>query len=117
MMTSNKSQYATIPIELLEIESRKNKINPSYKFHLLKITPYKSLKLTNIVVKVGDETTPYVEELLTQNKIGLSKDEGYKVYLPGDIIYTLCTKEEAYLTAAEQLNYHQKVSNIFTQSS
>ena len=55
-MTS-KSQYATIPIELLEIETRKKKIKPSYKFHLFKITPYKSLKLNSIVVKVGDETT------------------------------------------------------------
>ena len=116
-MTSTKSQYATIPIELLEIESRKTKIKPSYSFHLFKIAPYKSLRLNNIVVKVGDENTPYVEELLTQNKIGLNKDGGYKVYIPGDIIYTLCTKEEAYLTAAEQLNYHQKVSNIFSQTS
>lgn len=115
-MTS-KSQYATIPIELLEIESRKKKIKPSYKFHLFKITPYKSLKLNSIVVKVGDETTPYVEELLTQNKIGLNKDGGYNVYLPGDIIYNLCTKEEAYLTAAEQLNYHKKISSLFTHNS
>ncbi len=115
-MTS-KSQYATIPIELLEIESRKKKIKPSYHMHLFKITPYKSLKLSNIVIKVGDETTPYVEELITQNKIGLNKDDGYKVYIPGDIIYTICTKEEAYLTAAEQLNYHKKISKLFTHTS
>lgn len=115
-MTTKKSQYATIPIELLEIKSRKLKTKPSYKFRLFKMVPYKSLRLNNIVIKVGDENTPYVEELLTKNKIGLNKDEGYKVYIPGDIIYTLCTKEEAYLTAAEQLNYHQKVSNIFNQT-
>ena len=115
-MTS-KSQYATIPIELLEIETKKQKVKPSYKFHLFKIAPYKSLKLNNIVVKVGDENTPYVEELITNNKIGLNKDGGYKVYIPGDIIYTLCTKEEAYLTVAEQLNYHKKISSIFNQSS
>ena len=114
---ASKTQYATIPIELLEIESRKQKNKPSYKFHLFKITPYKSLKLNNIVVKVGDENTPYVEELLTKNKIGLNKDEGYKVYLPGNIIYNLCSKEEAYLTAAEQLNYRKKISNLFTQRS
>ncbi len=114
---TKKTQYATIPIELLEIESRKNKQKSSYKLHLFKIAPYKSLKLNNIVIKVGDENTPYVEELLTQNKIGLNKDGGYKVYIPGDIIYTICTKEEAYLTAAEQLNYHKKISSIFNQSS
>ena len=114
---TKKTQYATIPIELLEIESRKNKQKSSYKFHLFKIAPYKSLKLNNIVIKVGDENTPYVEELLTQNKIGLNKDGGYKVYIPGDIIYTICTKEEAYLTAAEQLNKNKKISSIFNQSS
>ncbi len=112
-----KSQYATIPIELLETKKRKKKISASYKFHLFKITPYKSLKLNNIAVKIGDEQTPYIEELITKNKIGLNKDDGYKVYLPGDIIYTLCSKEEAYLTAAEQLNYTKKISSIFTQNS
>ena len=112
-----KSQYATIPIELLEIDSTREKITSSYTFHLFKITPYKSLKLNNIAVKIGDEQTPYIEELITKNKIGLNKDDGYKVYLPGDIIYTLCSKEEAYLTAAEQLNYTKKISSIFTQNS
>ena len=116
MMTS-QSQYATIPIELLEIESRKNKFKASYKFRLFKITLYKSLKLNNIAVKIGDENTPYIEELITQNKIGLNKKDGFKVYLPGNIIYNLCSKEEAYLTAAEQLNYHQKISNIFSHNS
>ena len=112
-----KSQYATIPIELLEIDSKKTKITSSYTFHLFKITPYKSLKLNTIAVKIGDEKTPYLEEIITKNKIGLNKDDKYKVYLPGDIIYTLCSKEEAYLTAAEQLNYTKKISSIFTQSS
>ena len=116
-MTTTKTQYATIPIEFLEIKSRKKITKAPRNFNLLKITPYKSLKLSNIVVKIGDENTPYVEELITKNKIGLNKQDGYKVYLPGNIIYTLCTKEEAYLTAAEQLNYHKQVSNIFTQSS
>ena len=68
-------------------------------------------------MKIGDEKTPYLEEIITKNKIGLNKDDKYKVYLPGDIIYTLCSKEEAYLTAAEQLNYTKKISSIFTQSS
>ena len=112
-----KSQYATIPIELLEIESKKIKRKSSLKIHLFKITPYKSLKLNTIAVKIGDEKSPYIEEIITKNKIGLNKDGGYKVYLPGDIIYTLCSKEEAYLTAAEQLNYSKKISSIFTQSS
>ena len=112
-----KSQYATIPIELLEIESKKIKRKSSIKIHLFKITPYKSLKLNTIAVKIGDEKSPYIEEIITKNKIGLNKDGGYKVYLPGDIIYTLCSKEEAYLTAAEQLNYSKKISSIFTQSS
>ena len=110
-----KSQYATIPIELLQIESNKPK-KPSYKFQILKITPYKFLKLNVIAVKIGDETTPYIEELLTKNKIGLIKGE-YKVYLPGDIIYTLCSKKQAYLTAIKQFDYVNKISNIFTQSS
>ena len=112
-----KSQYATIPIELLEIDSKKKKITSSYTFHLFKITPYKSLKLNTIAVKIVDEKTPYIEEIITKNKIGLIKDDKYKVYLPGDIIYTLCSKEEAYLTAAEQLNYTKKISSIFTQNS
>lgn len=112
-----KSQYATIPIELLEIDSKKKKLTSSYKLHLFKITPYKSLKLNTIAVKIGDEKTPYIEEIITKNKIGLIKDDKYKVYLPGDIIYTLCSKEEAYLTAAEQLNYSRKVSSIFTHNS
>lgn len=113
---TQKTQYATIPVELLVVGS-KRKLGLAQHFHLFKITPYKSLKLSSIAVKIGDESDPYIEEIITQNKIGLTKDGGFKVYLPGDIIYTLCTKEEAYLTAAEQLNYHQKVSNIFTQSS
>ncbi len=112
-----KSQYATIPIESLEIKSKKLKSNSSYQLSLFKVTPYKSIHLNNIVIKIGDENTPYVEELITQNKIGLSKDGGYQVYIPGDIIYTLCSKEQAYLTAAEQLNYHKKINKIFTQSS
>lgn len=111
-MTS-KSQYATIPIELLETNSKKRKITPSY--NIFKITPYKSLKLNAIAVKIGDEKTPYIEEIITKNKIGLIKGE-YKVYLPGDIIYNLCSKEEAYLIATRQLNYTKKISNFFQSS-
>ena len=110
---TRKTQYATIPIELLEIKSKKRKISSSYKIKLFKMVPYKSLKLNNIAVKIGDENTPYIEEIMTNTKIGLNKEDGYKVYLPGNILYNLCSKEEAYLTAAEQLNYHKKVSNIF----
>lgn len=113
-MTS-KSQYATIPIELLETNSKKRKITPSY--NIFKITPYKSLKLNAIAVKIGDEKTPYIEEIITKNKIGLIKDEKYKAYLPGNIIYTLCSKEEAYLIATKQFGYTKKILNIFTQSS
>lgn len=112
-----KSQYATIPIELLEIDSKKKKITSSYKLHLFKIAPYKSLKLNTIAVKIGDEKTPYIEEIITKNKIGLIKDEKYKAYLPGNIIYTLCSKEEAYLIATKQFGYTKKILNIFTQSS
>lgn len=112
-----KSQYATIPIELLEIKSKKNKFKPSFKINLLKITPYKLLKLNKIAVKIGDEKTPYIEEIITKNKIGLIKDEKYKAYLPGNIIYTLCSKEEAYLIATKQFGYTKKILNIFTQSS
>ena len=114
---TKKSQYAAIPIELLEINSRQKKTKSSVRLHLFKITPYRSLKLNNIVVKIGDETTPYVEELITQNKIGLTKDDEYNVYIPGDIIYTLCSKEEAYLAAAEQLNYHKTIDSLFTHNS
>ena len=70
-----KSQYATIPIELLEIDSKKKKITSSYTFHLFKITPYKSLKLNTIAVKIGDEKTPYLEEIITKNKIGFNGSE------------------------------------------
>ena len=108
-----KSQYATIPIELLETNAKKRKITPSY--NIFKITPYKSLKLKTIAVKIGDEKTPYIEEIITKNKIGLIKGE-YQVYLPGDIIYTLCSKEQAYLTVAGQLNYKKKITNFFQNS-
>lgn len=103
-------QYAIIPIESLEI---KNKKVPRISYQISKENPYKTLKLRDIVVKIDNEMTPYIEELLTNNKIGLNKKDEYSVYLPGEVIYSLVTEEEAYLRANEEINYQSNVNTLW----
>ena len=43
----------------------------------------------------------------------INKKDGYKIYLKGDVIYKLCSKEEAYLGVVRQLNYRDEVNRLF----
>lgn len=114
-----KTQYASIPIEYLEmVKSSSNEkivrnVKLIYKLKLSKYNPYNKYKMSSIVVRIKLDKRPYIEELLTQNKIGLNKEDGFKIYLKGDAVYNLCSKEEAYIKAASQINYHKEVLNLF----
>ena len=114
-----KTQYASIPIKYLEIITsskgilRIKKFKPKFKLRLSKYNPYNRLKMNSIIVKIKNDQNPYIEEVLTNNKIGLNKNDGFKIYLKGNAIYNLCTKEEAYLKIAEQLNYKEEINNLF----
>ncbi len=110
------TQYASIPISYLEINSSNKTLSiKTFKpvFKLSKHNPYNKLKMNSVVVKIKLDKNPYVEELLTHNKIGLNRKDGYKIYLKGDTIYNLCSKEEAYLKIAEQLNYKDEINKLF----
>lgn len=116
---TKKTQYAAVPIECLEINSSSKKISiKTFKpvFKLAKFNPYRKLKMTNVIVKIELDKNPYIEEVLTKNKIGLNKEDKYKIYLKGDTIYNLCTKEEAYFKIAEQLNYREEINNLFKKN-
>lgn len=110
-------QYAEIPLKYLEIvtEASTGRIIP-YKskktFKLSKNNPYSELKMESILVEINEEN-PYVEELLTKNKIGISKLDGYKIYLKENTIYKKCSKEQAYIKIIEQLNYKEEIKNLF----
>ncbi len=109
-------QYASIPITSLEINPSQKKLSiKTFKpvFKLSKHNPYNKLKMNSVIVRIKQDKNPYIEELLTKNKIGLNKNDGYKIYLKGDTIYNLCTKEEAYLKIAEQLNYKEEINTLF----
>lgn len=114
-----KVQYAEVPIKYLEIAKSSAKrlsiktFKPVYRFKLSKHNPYTKRKMKSVVVKINLDENPYIEEILTQNKIGLNKKDGYRIYLKGDTIYKLCTKEEAYLKTAEQLNYKEEITRLF----
>lgn len=113
-----KIQYASIPLGDLEIiRSSKEEISkpfkPLFKLKLSKYNPYNKHRMKTVIVKIKLDKNPYIEEFITQNKIGLNKKDGYKIYLKGDTIYNLCSKEEAYLKVAEQLNYIDEINNLF----
>lgn len=115
----NTSQYASIPIKYLEINSSHKKLSiKTFKpvFKLSKHNPYIKKKMKSIIVKINIDENPYIEEILTKNKIGLNKKDGYKIYLKGDTIYNLCTKEEAYIKATAQLNYKKEIDKLFQNS-
>ncbi len=100
-------QYAIIPINLIKTKRKSSSIS-------LKIT--RLFKTNNIVVKIGNENQPYIEEIITKNKIGLSKQDNYNLYIPGEVIYTLCTKEQAYLEISLEKNYYKKILNFFSKN-
>ena len=113
-----KSQYAEIPIESLEIIKSSEKYSiksfiPNSKLRLSKYNPSNRLKMKSILIKIKMDTNPFVEEVLTNNKIGLNKADGYKIYIKGNTIYNLCTKQEAYFKIVEQLNYKEEINNLF----
>ena len=113
---TKKIQYAAVPIESLEINSSAKKLSiKTFKpvFKLSKLNPYRKFKMKSVIVKIELDKNPYIEELMTKNKIGLNKEDNYKIYLKGDTIYNLCTKEEAYIKIAEQLNYKEEINNLF----
>ncbi|MBR3199043.1 MAG: hypothetical protein IKG27_03415 [Bacilli bacterium] len=113
---TKKIQYAAVPIESLEIHSSSKKLSiKTFKpvFKLSKLNPYQKFKMKNVIVKIELDTNPYIEEIITKNKIGLNKEDNYKIYLKGDTIYNLCSKEEAYLKITEQLNYKEEISRLF----
>lgn len=111
-------QYAEIPLKYLEIMTgaSKNKIRinkPISIFKLSKNNPYSELKMESILVEINEEK-PYIEELLTKNKIGISKLDGYKIYLKENTIYKSCSKEQAYMKIVEQLNYKEEIKKLFS---
>lgn len=100
-----KTQYATIPIEKIEIKRKTSKL---YLFKIIRL-----FKTNNIVIKIGNASEPYIEEVITKNKIGLNKNDSYNFYIPGDLIYNLCTERQAYLTIKSDKNYYKKIKNLF----
>ncbi|MBR3209223.1 MAG: hypothetical protein IKF82_03030 [Bacilli bacterium] len=110
-------QYAEIPLKYLGklTEPSPSKLRtyfPKNLFKLSKNNPYSELKMESILVEINEEK-PYVEELLTKNKIGISKLDGYKIYLKENTIYNKCSKEQAYMKIVEQLNYKEEIKNLF----
>lgn len=114
-----KTQYASIPLGYLEIistskEGIKKTCKPCYKLKLSLYNPYKKNRMNSVIVKIKLDKNPYIEELITKNKIGLNKKDGYKIYLKGDTVYNLCSKSEAYIKIAQQLNYIEEVEKLFS---
>lgn len=111
-------QYAEIPLKYLGImtspqKSQAKPYKPKSLFKLSKNNPYSELKMESILVEINEEK-PYVEELLTKNKIGISMLDGYKIYLKENTIYKKCSKEQAYMKIVEQLNYKEEIKNLFS---
>lgn len=115
-----KIQYAEIPLESLEIKSssKKNKDhNILIKFiKKLKVIPSNNKKLKSIIVKIKLDKNPYIEEIVTKNKIGLVKEDGYNIYLKGDTIYNLCSRQDAFVKTFEKINYKEEVKKLFNEN-
>lgn len=112
-------QYAEIPLESLEIKSssKKEKDNIIKKFlKILKIKPINHKKIKSIIVKIKLDKNPYIEEIVTKNKIGLVKEDGYNIYLKGDTIYNLCSTQDAFIKTIEKINYKEEVLKLFNQN-
>jgi len=110
---SKEIQYAFIPVDLLEINFQDLDLYKSFStLKLQKISPYNNIETKNIAIQISTDNSPYVEEVITKNKIGLNKNGAYKVYLPGEIIYYKCTKNQIY-HIIKQDNYFKEVNQIF----
>lgn len=101
-----KIQYAIVPIKYLEISSPPKKKS-------IKTLIDKIFKPKHIIVKIEYNKNPYIEELITNNKIGLNKSDNYKMYIKGNAIYTKLSKEEAYLKVMQMRNYKDLVKKLF----
>lgn len=111
-------QYAEIPLESLEIKSSPNKKEKKYKkiFNIFKIIQPNHKKIKSIIVKIKLDKNPYIEEIVTKNKIGLVKEDGYNIYLKGDTIYNLCSTQDAFIKTIEKINYKKEVLKLFDQN-
>ncbi len=110
---SKELQYAFIPVDSLEINFQDLDSYKSFStLKLQKISPYNNIETKNIAIQISKDDTPYVEEVITKNKIGLNKNGTYKVYLPGEIIYYKCTENQVY-QIIKQENYLKEVNQIF----
>ena len=113
-----KIQYAEIPLESLEIvsSSKKQKENILKKIiRIITINPTNHKKIKSIIVKIKLDKNPYIEEIVTKNKIGLVKEDGYNIYLKGDTIYNLCSTQDAFIKTIEKINYKEEVLKLFNQ--
>ena len=114
-----KIQYAEIPLESLEIISSPEKKESSKIkkfFKKFKIIPIKNKKLKSIIVKIRLDKNPYIEEIVTKNKIGLVKEDGYNIYLKGDTVYNLCSRQDAFIKTVEKINYKEEVLKLFNKN-
>ena len=115
-----KIQYAEIPIECLEIKNspqNKKKQNKLIKFiKSFKLILLRHKKIKSIIVKIRLDKKPYIEEIVTKNKIGLIKEDGYNIYLKGDTIYNLCSRQDAFVKTFQKINYKEEVTKLFNQN-
>lgn len=113
-----KIQYAEIPLESLEITGSSKKYSKTNNFfkkliNKLRILPTNHKKIKSIIVKIKLDKNPYIEEIITKNKIGLIKEDGYNIYLKGDTIYNLCSRQDAFIKTFEKVNYKEEVKKLF----
>lgn len=108
-------QYAEIPLESLEIISPSKKEKESFFKKIFKIKVTSHRKIKSIIVKIKLDKNPYIEEIVTKNKIGLIKEDGYNIYLKGDTIYNLCSTQDAFIKTIERINYKEEVQKLFNQ--
>ena len=109
-------QYAEIPLESLEIISPSKKKKENILKRIFKIKPINHKKIKSIIVKIKLDKNPYIEAVVTKNKIGLVKEDGYNIYLKGDTIYNLCSTQDAFVKTIEKINYKEEVIKLFNQS-
>lgn len=117
MIKQDNFQYALIPINYLgykKISDNKIiKIKNKIIYKLLRKVLFKNLKINSIAVKIEASDKPYIEEVLTKHKIGLTKQSEYEIYLTNDIIYKLCTKDEIY-QIINSLKYKISINKVFS---
>lgn len=109
-------QYAEIPLESLEIISSPKKEKETILRKIFKIKPINHKKIKSIIVKIKLDKNPYIEEIVTKNKIGLVKEDGYNIYLKGDTVYNLCSTQDAFIKTIEKVNYKEEVIKLFNQN-